>query len=570
MLKHRVLLLALMAVLMASFAPGGEAIPNWSAPATWTPPRSAGVHTMTDVTTMLPFIGITPCRIADTRGNGFTGGYGPPSLVANATRTFGIAGQCGIPIFAQAVSFNFGALNVGAAGDLRVFPAGGAVPTVSTMNYNANTPNIANAAIVPLGGGAITVQADAVSVDLIIDVNGYYAPIAAKSDNLFAIESIVGTGQGVIEGLNDSNAGSAFGVLGEITTAAPGPFAAGVRGLAFGTDGDGIGVWGSATGDGWGVYGTATGTTGTNQKAVYGIASSDGAGTAGVEGFAEATTGAVWGVEGAINSGNTSFGAAGVYGTAGGGLPFGGLGTVGVYGANASTAGWGVVGSALQRGVQGNRTDTAGTFVTSGVLGFTGTIGVYSFNDYGGAGVKYFIEPHPTDPTKQINYVSLEGPEAGTYFRGTARSSGGRAVIQIPEDFGIVTDDNGLTVQLTPVGAFAQMYVESQDLNQIVVRSSRDVTFHYLVQGVRKGYADLKPIRENEVFVPSGPNDRMGPYPERIRQRLVSLGIYNEDGTVNMDTARRLGWDRVWEARAEQARAAAVKKAASVTASQQQ
>src|SRR5262249_14961792 len=145
---------------------GGQAIPNWPAPATWTPPVS-GVHTMSDVTGEIPFTGITPCRVADTRGNGFNGAYGPPSLAANATRSFTITGQCGIPLGAKAVSFNFGALNISGAGDLRVFPAGGAVPLVSTLNYNANTPNIANAAIVPLGvGGAITVQADAVTVDL--------------------------------------------------------------------------------------------------------------------------------------------------------------------------------------------------------------------------------------------------------------------------------------------------------------------------------------------------------------------------------------------------------------------
>ena len=35
------------------------------------------------------------------------------------------------------------------------------MPLVSTLNYNASTPNIANAAVVPLGtGGAIRVQAD--------------------------------------------------------------------------------------------------------------------------------------------------------------------------------------------------------------------------------------------------------------------------------------------------------------------------------------------------------------------------------------------------------------------------
>src|SRR5258706_3408910 len=159
-----------------------EAAPvnNWAAPLLWTPPATrapgqARAESTSVASGPLPFIAVTPCRVADTRGNGFTGAFGPPPLLANATRDFTIAGQCGIPASAAAVSFNFAALNVAAGGDLRVFPAGGGAPTVSTLNYNGNTPNIANAAIVPLGtGGAITVQADAVSIDLVIDVNGYY------------------------------------------------------------------------------------------------------------------------------------------------------------------------------------------------------------------------------------------------------------------------------------------------------------------------------------------------------------------------------------------------------------
>jgi hypothetical protein len=157
-----------------------DEIPNWHAPAFWTPPaarapRGARADAVSPALPPLPFIALTPCRVADTRGNGFTGAFGPPSLLANATRSFTIAGQCGIPASAAAVSFNFAALNVGAIGDLRVFPAGGGVPLVSTLNYNGNTPNIANAAVVPLGtAGAITVQADATTIDLIIDLNGYY------------------------------------------------------------------------------------------------------------------------------------------------------------------------------------------------------------------------------------------------------------------------------------------------------------------------------------------------------------------------------------------------------------
>ena len=175
----------LFGALVSASLEAAQAIPNWSAPSTWSPTKTSHrVTTQADITNPLPFIGVAPCRIADTRGNGFTGQYGPPALVADAMRTFTIAGQCGIPVGAAAVSLNLVALNVGANGDLRVFPTGGAVPLVSTLNYNANTPNIANAAVVPLGtGGAITVQADAASIDLIIDTNGYYARGVVTSAN---------------------------------------------------------------------------------------------------------------------------------------------------------------------------------------------------------------------------------------------------------------------------------------------------------------------------------------------------------------------------------------------------
>lgn len=54
-----------------------------------------------------------------------------------------------------------------------------------------------------------------------------------------------------------------------------------------------------------------------------------------------------------------------------------------------------------------------------------------------------------------------------------------------------------------PVGALAQVAVISQNLNQIVVQSSRDVTSHYLVNGVRRAFVDWQVVaagQEHEVF----------------------------------------------------------------------
>jgi hypothetical protein len=81
------------------------------------------------------FVGLTPCRAVDTRGNGFGGVFGPPALGAGVPRDFPLAGQCGIPTAAQAVSLNVTATNTRGPGFFLLAPAGGAPPLVSTLNY---------------------------------------------------------------------------------------------------------------------------------------------------------------------------------------------------------------------------------------------------------------------------------------------------------------------------------------------------------------------------------------------------------------------------------------------------
>lgn len=112
-------------------------------------------------------------------------------------------------------------------------------------------------------------------------------------------------------------------------------------------------------------------------------------------------------------------------------------------------------------------------------------------------GAKQFIQDHPTDPEKEIAYVSLEGGEAGTYVRGTATLAGGEACIELPEHFALVTSDEGLTMHLTPVGGWLQVYVAELSTTRCVVREAegRDGRFDYLVHGVRAGYEDHTPVR---------------------------------------------------------------------------
>jgi hypothetical protein len=162
-----------------------EKIENWAAPLLWSPPAKslekedansgfAPEAVEAVPTPPLHFVGLTPCRLADTRGNGFTGQYGPPSLVAGVPRNFVLTGQCGISATAQAVSLNVTVTNTQGPGHIVIYPQGGAQPTVSTLNYVAGQ-TIANAAVVPLGvGGGITVIAGVSGTDLILDTNGDY------------------------------------------------------------------------------------------------------------------------------------------------------------------------------------------------------------------------------------------------------------------------------------------------------------------------------------------------------------------------------------------------------------
>lgn len=116
------------------------------------------------------------------------------------------------------------------------------------------------------------------------------------------------------------------------------------------------------------------------------------------------------------------------------------------------------------------------------------------------SGSKNFVTDHPTDPTKEIVYTSLEGPEAGTYIRGTAQLVNGEAVIELPEHFDLVTAEGGLTVQVTPWGECNGLYVAERSSRRIVVRELQNgrsnVKFDYLVQGVRRGYEHHQVIRE--------------------------------------------------------------------------
>jgi hypothetical protein len=121
----------------------------------------------------LQFYPLAPCRVLDTRLA--PGTFGGPAIAGGTTRSFPIPSSlCGVP-GAAAYSFNVTVVPSGPLGFLTAWPTGQAQPLVSTLNSPDGT-FLANAAIVPAGtGGAVNFFATN-TTDLIVDINGYFAP----------------------------------------------------------------------------------------------------------------------------------------------------------------------------------------------------------------------------------------------------------------------------------------------------------------------------------------------------------------------------------------------------------
>ncbi len=131
----------------------------------------------------LAFYPLTPCRLVDTRGA--AGPLSAPALSAQQERIFPVLmSTCQVPTAAKAYSLNYTVIPKEPLGYLTTFPTGQTRPVVSTLNAPTGSVT-ANAAIVPAGdNGDISVYVTN-SAELIIDINGYFAPPASGGLSLY-------------------------------------------------------------------------------------------------------------------------------------------------------------------------------------------------------------------------------------------------------------------------------------------------------------------------------------------------------------------------------------------------
>jgi len=100
---------------------------------------------------------------------------GAAALGTLVARLLPISGACGIPQGARAVSVNVTVVNAFASGHLSFYPGDAAPPSASTINFSPGPPRANNSVLALSQDGELAVYNGAPgSVDLILDVNGYF------------------------------------------------------------------------------------------------------------------------------------------------------------------------------------------------------------------------------------------------------------------------------------------------------------------------------------------------------------------------------------------------------------
>ena len=116
----------------------------------------------------------------------------------------------------------------------------------------------------------------------------------------------------------------------------------------------------------------------------------------------------------------------------------------------------------------------------------------YALNVYGDVNItgtlyatsKSFDIVHPLDSSKRLTYGSLEGPEYGVYVRGKLTDEN---VINLPDYWTALVDENSITVDITPYGFYQRLFVDRVENNKVYIGSEVGLpNCYYVVYAERK------------------------------------------------------------------------------------
>lgn len=108
---------------------------------------------------------------------------------------------------------------------------------------------------------------------------------------------------------------------------------------------------------------------------------------------------------------------------------------------------------------------------------------------------KSFLIPNKDKEGYMLRHGSLEGPEHAVYFRGKLQNSN---IIELPDYWKWLVDENSITVQLTPIGIHQKYLIQHISINRIEISNDiqiENINCFYIIYGERK---DINKMIVNE------------------------------------------------------------------------
>ena len=124
----------------------------------------------------------------------------------------------------------------------------------------------------------------------------------------------------------------------------------------------------------------------------------------------------------------------------------------------------------------GNVNITGGTLRNSPLLSCTGTSCAWTGSTINVQGWKGFDIKHPNKKGHRLRHVCVEGPEAAVYVRGTLKNSN---IIELPEYWKGLVDPESISITLTPIGSYQELYIKNIEWGQkVTVMNSTSGSIH--------------------------------------------------------------------------------------------
>ena len=114
--------------------------------------------------------------------------------------------------------------------------------------------------------------------------------------------------------------------------------------------------------------------------------------------------------------------------------------------------------------------------VLSKIKNSTGTSCSFSGSSINTQGWKGFDIKHPNKKGHRLRHICVEGPEAAVYVRGTLKNSN---IIELPEYWKGLIDPESISITLTPIGSYQELYIKNIEWGQkVTVMNSTSGSIH--------------------------------------------------------------------------------------------